>query len=220
MRFHLRRPERPLIIAHRHGNRIAALPPGADAIEADVWLYRGRHEVRHRKTMGPLPILWDRWELAPGWRHRPSLEELLDALPADVPLLLDLKRLVDVEALRALLERHQGRPLAVCSQYWGHLPAFEPLGIPIVYSLASEGQLRRLPAALRGRRCDALSVHARLLSYASVRRLRELAPALLSWPIGAWDVPWALAFGLDGFIADDPGAVAAALDRCAGVHHA
>ncbi|GBD24173.1 hypothetical protein HRbin29_01847 [bacterium HR29] len=183
-----------------------------------MWLFRGRHEVRHLKTLGPLPVLWDRWQLAPGWRARTRVEELLASVPPDVPLLLDLKRAADAEALRRLLEQHRGRPLAVCSQYWSHLPAFEPLDIPIVYSLASERQLRRLPAAVRGRRCDALSVHARLLSAESVRRLRELAPAILCWPIRPWDVPWALAFGIEALIADDPGAVAAAVGRWVGVH--
>ncbi len=183
-----------------------------------MWLFRGRHEIRHLKTLGPLPLLWDRWQLAPGWRARTRIEELLASAPADVPLLLDLKRAADAHALRRLLEQHSGRPLAVCSQYWEHLPAFEPLDIPIVYSLANERQLRRLSAVIRGRRCDALSVHARLLSAESVRRLRELAPVICSWPIGPWDVPWALAFGVDALIADDPIAVAAAVERWAGVH--
>ena len=62
------------MIAHRAGNDPAharsAWEAGADLIEADVWLYRGRLEVRHTKTMRGLPLLWDRWSLAPGWGPR------------------------------------------------------------------------------------------------------------------------------------------------------
>lgn len=216
----LHRAERPLVIAHRGANQLGSLPPGADILEADIWAYRGRHEVRHLKTMGPIPLLWDRWQLAPGWKPRPDLVEHFESLPPSVPVLLDLKRAVDVAALTALLERWRERPIAVCSQYWHHLPAFERLDVSIVYSLANERQLRKLPAALRGRRCDGVSVHARLLSRRTMLQLRDLAPAVLSWPVTAWDVPWALAFGLDGLIADDPLSVRAAVDRWAPVHQA
>ena len=55
-----------LAIAHRAGNSLAGLREanrlGADVIECDVHAYRGRLEVRHLKTAGPLPFLWDRWE--------------------------------------------------------------------------------------------------------------------------------------------------------------
>ena len=49
---------------------------GADLVEADVRLYRGRLEVRHLRTVGPLPILWDRWQLAAPRRRRLQLAEL------------------------------------------------------------------------------------------------------------------------------------------------
>lgn len=214
----LLRADRPLVIAHRGANLPGSLPPGADILEADIWAYRGRHEVRHLKTMGPLPILWDRWQLAPGWRPRPDVVELFESLPTSVPLLLDLKRAVDVVALASLIERWNDRPIAVCSQYWHHLPAFERLSVSIVYSLANERQLRKLPGALRGRRCDGVSVHVRVLSRRTMEQLRELAPAVLSWPITVWDVPWALVFGVDGLIADDPLSVRTAVDRWAPVH--
>ena len=45
-----------LHVAHRAGNTpdllTAALADGADLVEADVHLYRGRLEIRHTKTMG------------------------------------------------------------------------------------------------------------------------------------------------------------------------
>lgn len=44
----------PLAIAHRAGNDLRALGAaaraGVDLIEADIWPWRGRLEVRHLKT--------------------------------------------------------------------------------------------------------------------------------------------------------------------------
>ena len=56
-----------LAIAHRAGNSLEGLRTanalGADVIECDVHEHRGRIEVRHLKTAGPLPFLWDRGQL-------------------------------------------------------------------------------------------------------------------------------------------------------------
>ena len=53
-----------LAIAHRSGNTVAglraALDAGVDLVEADVHAYRGRLEMRHLRSMGGLPFLWDR----------------------------------------------------------------------------------------------------------------------------------------------------------------
>ena len=57
-----------LAIAHRAGNSLDGLHQAnlldVDVVECDVHAHRGRLEVRHLKTAGPLPFLWDRWELA------------------------------------------------------------------------------------------------------------------------------------------------------------
>ena len=57
---------RLLAVAHRAGNSLSGLQRarelGVDVVEADVHLRRGRLEIRHLKTLGPLPWLWDRWE--------------------------------------------------------------------------------------------------------------------------------------------------------------
>ena len=55
-----------VVIAHRAGNsleRLAGAGAVADVVEADVHLFRGRLEVRHAKTLGPFPRLWERWYL-------------------------------------------------------------------------------------------------------------------------------------------------------------
>src|SRR5262249_17310145 len=88
-------PTHPIAIAHRAGNSLDELrrahATGGDLIEADVWMYHGRLEVRHLKTIGPLPVLWDRWELARGWTPRMNLASLLAALDPGAELMLDLK---------------------------------------------------------------------------------------------------------------------------------
>ena len=57
-----------ILVAHRAGNDLKRLHEaealGIAHIEADVRLWRGRLEVRHLKTLGPIPVLWDRWRLA------------------------------------------------------------------------------------------------------------------------------------------------------------
>ena len=78
---------RPFVVAHRAGNDLGTLRR-AEAlaiplVEADVHLRRGRIEVRHLKTLGPLPVLWDRWRLAPaGRRGCPSTALLAPPRPA------------------------------------------------------------------------------------------------------------------------------------------
>ena len=74
---------KPLLVAHRARNRIADLRAaellGIELVEADIRLHLGRLEVRHLQTVGPLPILWDRGQLAAPWRRRLQLTELLEA---------------------------------------------------------------------------------------------------------------------------------------------
>jgi glycerophosphoryl diester phosphodiesterase len=52
-----------LRVAHRAANDpdalAAAAAAGADLAEGDVHLRRGRLEVRHAKSLGPLPWHWE-----------------------------------------------------------------------------------------------------------------------------------------------------------------
>lgn len=92
--------ERLQVVAHRAGNDPdalrAALAAGADVVEADVYAFRGRIEVRHARTLWPW---WSRRFEVDGLRARliaateprPLLREIVDAAGPDVSLMLDIK---------------------------------------------------------------------------------------------------------------------------------
>ncbi len=130
-----------LAVAHRAGNSMArlhsAVALGADVIEADVHSYRGRLEIRHLKTLGPLPWLWDRWELHPASAPRTGLHDLLQAADGGATFMLDLKgRRAEIgdRVARMLHAYAPGRPVLICSRYW---PALRPLDrLPWVHALA------------------------------------------------------------------------------------
>jgi glycerophosphoryl diester phosphodiesterase len=180
----------PFVVAHRAGNDLERLR-AAEAlrlplVEADVHLFAGRLEVRHRKTVGPIPILWDRWEVAPPWAPRILLADLLSEAAPDTELMLDLKghdgRLPDRVATAIESCRMPGR-VTVCSQDWSLLEPFrDRADVRVVHSVGNARQL----AALRRRHEDGLagiSIHRRLLDNAVVADLLRRAELVLSWPI-------------------------------------
>jgi glycerophosphoryl diester phosphodiesterase len=199
-----------LTVAHRAGNdpRVlrAALDAGADLVEADVHAFRGRLEIRHRKSLGPW-WLWDRWELV---RRRhvnpPVLSDLVTALDGDERLLLDLKSVHPLLARRVVQAFTSGAGYAVCGQHWWMFRAFPP-SVRVVRSAGSRRGLRRLRARLRhGPPVYGVSVHRRLLTPEVVAELRQSAQLVLTWPV---DTPDALAdahrLGVGGVIGKDLG---------------
>jgi glycerophosphoryl diester phosphodiesterase len=206
---------RPLIIAHRAGNDPAlarlAWEAGADVIEMDVWLYRGHLEVRHTRTMRALPLLWDRWSLAPGWGPRLLLDDVLNATPLGAGLLLDLKgndpRLPG-EILQALGAHPRPGHIAVCSQNWTHIDAFsDSPDVRAIHSVGKRHRLRPLLAHLGGRNERApagISIHKRLLNAGVVRELRAVATPVMTWPVNdRAEAATLVAWGVDGVISDD-----------------
>jgi glycerophosphoryl diester phosphodiesterase len=179
----------PFIVAHRAGNDLDLLHRAkaarAGVIEADVHLFRGRLEVRHLKTLGPLPILWDRWYLAPRRTPRLELHEVLDAVQPEAALMLDLKgrnSRLSRAVLRAL--EGSGVQVSVCSRSWRLLEPFA--GHPdvrVVHSVGSRRQLRALRRRFAGRRLGGISIHQRLLDAATVAELRERSELIVSWPV-------------------------------------
>ena len=162
-------------------------------------------EVRHLKTVGPLPILWDRWMLAPPWAPRLMLDELLEAAGPQTELMLDLKgrhpRLA--RAVGACLDAHgAGRRITVCSRNWRALrPLAQRADVRIVHSVGSRMQLAALRRLLRGRTLAGVSIHRRLLDAAVVAELKRDVETLMSWPVETAAEARRLAtWGVDGLI--------------------
>ena len=202
----------PLLVAHRVGNHPEALPgavaAGADLIEADVHLYRRRLEIRHTKTMGVLPWLWDRWYLVPASQPRLYLAALVQQLPPDTLVMLDLKGwhpwLGRVVA-RAMQEAAPDRPYVVAGRNWPMLTAFEPLDhVRIIHSAKSPREAAALPRRLTRHRTNAVCIHEQLLARpAVVERLRQLAPIVMTWPVASREAAdLALSRGANALVVD------------------
>lgn len=201
------------VVAHRAANTAAgiasAVAAGADVVEADVHRFRGRLEVRHGKTLGPFPRLWEQWYLLPPHAPRPPLAEILAAVPPGTGLLLDLKgpdpRLAS-DVLAALAATPLGGDVHVCGRWWRTVDRLR--GAPGVRTLNSAGSrvqlnalLRRRPASLEG-----VCVRRDLLTPAAVATLRDRGAEVWTWPVPDAATARSLsAWGVTGFIADDPG---------------
>lgn len=211
--------ERPLVVAHRAGNDADRLREaealGVDMIEADLHLFRGEIEVRHAKTLGPLPVLWERWRLVRPFAPRMRFADLLRAAAPETRLMLDLKgpfpglsrRVLDV-----LEGRGQGRRYAVCARNWVLLRPFA--GLPGVVTIRSVGGplgLRYLLWRHRGR-LDGISVDQRLLTADVMTRLRERTDLVMTWGVTTAERMGELAgMGVRAFSLDDEGLMRAAL---------
>jgi glycerophosphoryl diester phosphodiesterase len=211
------------VIAHRAGNDIGSIHVahgmGAHVIEADVHLFRGQLEARHARTVGPLPILVDRW-LIRGPRHpRTRLEDVFAAMPQDAVLMLDLKgrshQLVD--AVQPLLERTRAmeRSVIVCARHWPLLESLQ--GAPYVHPVHSVGRASQLQRLLRLRHAEGslgVSIHERLLTPHAIAQLRRRAQLVMSWPVNSVErARELLDAGIHGLISDRPAVVAALLQR-------
>lgn len=213
----------PLAIAHRAGNSLAGLHAanelGADVIECDVHQHEGRLEVRHLKTAGPLPFLWDRWELASASAPRLGLAELLEADRHGTTFMLDLKgRRVSAGRAVAELLHAQGhdRPVLVCGRYWPSVEALADLPfVRPVLSARTRAELRRLRERVtRTPAPYGVSVHLTLLDTPLVAELLRSVEVVMSWPINdPATLDHALDIGVNGIISDEPDVLAELLSR-------
>ncbi|MGE5691865.1 MAG: glycerophosphodiester phosphodiesterase [Pseudomonadota bacterium] len=195
------------VVGHRCGNDLATLrsaaASGVAVVEADVHLYRGRLEVRHLKSLGPL--LWDTWYLASPSTPRLLLRDLLAACPPGVELMLDLKgpRRAIARLVLDAVRPYRGRlRLAVCGRHPRVLAAFR--GDPDVRLVRSLGSRRALRAFLRsGGREDTVSVRAEFLDAETTAALRARAGRILTWPVRTPEAALHLrALGVDGLITE------------------
>jgi glycerophosphoryl diester phosphodiesterase len=207
----------PQVVAHRAGNRLDALraseSAGVTFIEADINLFRGRLEVRHLKTVGPLPIFWDRWQLASPWRPHLLLPDLLEAASPTTQLMLDLKGRKPALADRVIeaLEPYFGtRRLTIAARCWPLLERFEALPVRRLHSVGTTRQLRELVRQSAGSQLDGVTIHERLLDLDVVAELRRIAGVVMTWPVNdAARAHELVGLGVDGLISDRPDALSA-----------
>lgn len=210
----------PFVIAHRSGNDLDGLRRaqqlGLPVVEADLHLYAGRIEVRHLKTLGPVPLLWDRWTLAPPWTPRLRLGALLAAVCPGTELLLDLKgRDARLTALVAaeLAEHPPGAPVTVCARHWPLLDGVAAIpGARPVHSIGARRQLEALRRRFEGRMLHGVSIHRKLLDAPTVWDLRRRAKLVMTWPVQTCEqVRDLVGWGVQGLITERPELVAAEL---------
>ena len=201
------------VVAHRAGNSIARLQDaerlGVALVEADIRLWRGRLEVRHLKTVGPLPILWDKWRLANPFAPRLQLRDLLVEARRETQLLLDLKgrnrRLA--ELVRDALPGD--RLVTVCARSRALLEPFADLQhVRLFQSVGSRRQLRTLLHTADAVALDGISIHERLLDERVIEALRGRGATVMSWPVNSLERAGELArLGIQGLISDNPAAL-------------
>jgi glycerophosphoryl diester phosphodiesterase len=206
----------PFLVAHRAGNQLDLLR-AAEAehrgaiVEADVHLFRGRVEIRHLKTLGPLPVFWDCWQLAPPWRAHLQLSDLLAAASPETELMLDLKGKDPRLAERVIAELEPyfaKRRLSICTRAWPLLEAFDGLPVRRIHSVGTARQLRALIRRANASRIEGVSIHERLLDLAAVTELRRVTGIVMTWPVNDLTRAAELArLGVDGLISDRPGAI-------------
>jgi len=201
-----------LAVAHRAGNSLSALRTaaelGADVLEADVHAFRGRLELRHSKSLGPLPWLWDKWELTSTCVPQLQLRELIAALDGRSTLMLDLKgpSRVGARVAEALHQRLPDQPVLVCSRWWPGVDAFagRSWARPLL-TARNRSELQRLRRRVRGPRAPyGVSVHRSLLTAALVAELHERVELVLTWPVNnAAALEEVLSRGVSGVISDE-----------------
>ena len=200
---------RPLTIAHRAGNDLAALAEafaaGVDYAEADVWLFRGRLEVRHDKTGGPLPFLWERWSLKPAWTPRLLLREVLAEAAGKGRLFIDLKGQADAlvkKVAAAVSASGAEESVAFSTPEWSHLDRIAKLlpQAPLFYTIGSLARLEERRPRLQQGAITALSVQSRILTAELVSEFREMGVnTIVTWGIEtADDAQRVLEWGVSG----------------------
>jgi glycerophosphoryl diester phosphodiesterase len=213
---------RPLAIAHRAGNELDTLQEAedlsADLVEIDVWDYRGRLEVRHAKTLGPV-ILWDRAPrdlpiarrlgplsiLTDHWhvriarsRSRQTIADIYAAAQPRTTFMLDLKgrspRLAErlVAAVRTARPAPAGEeppPILICARNWDSLEAAgRHPDVRVIHSVGDETELAAVWVRLKPVPDPAVSIHARLLDEPTLARFVSEGIAVISWPINTQEL--------------------------------
>lgn len=183
---------------------LAAVAAGVDMVEIDVIAVSGRLLLSHslREVRGDAP----------------TLDEAIEALPRDLPLLVDVKRRGYEHELVEVLRRHGAIGRAVASttdlQILDKLRSLEPL-LRRSVTYPRSGQRARLlrplaatrvPLLVRRAEASAATVHYGVLSAALADRCHALGAQVFAWTVNDRSIVQEVAArGADGVITDDPG---------------
>ncbi len=202
-----------LLVAHRAGNdpgrARSALTAGCDLLELDVHLRWGRLEVRHAKSLGPLPWLWERWYLVR--EPRVLLPDLLADLPRDAPLLLDLKGWQPWLGHRVRDGMRGWGSYTVCGRAWRALAVFrsDP-EVRVVHSARNRVEVARLERRIGRLGSWGACLHREHVTEERVARLRAHAEVVLTWPVDTVaEYDQVVAAGVGAVICDDLAVLAA-----------
>lgn len=208
---------KPFASAHRAGNSrhqaMAAIEAGADLLETDIWLHKGKLELRHKQTLGCLPILWEKWAIAPGWTPRYHLRELLQDVPDDVLLFLDFKgEEMDLgpEVVKELQRSAPNRLVAICGRNYPQLQtiADEP-NIICFYSVGSEEEWPIARPLIAASHPPALSLEASLATPERINWMNSIGGTVVCWNVANEQQMNDLReLGVDGFTTDSPNLLA------------
>lgn len=202
---------KPFASAHRAGNTrkhaMRAIEAGADLLETDIWLYKGRLELRHKHTLGPIPILWERWSIAPGWTPRYTLRDLLEDVPEDILLFLDFKGTemeLGPEVLKELQRSAPDRVVAICGRNYPQLQTIaEAPNILCFYSVGEEKEWPIAQKLIAESNYPALSIEASLATPERMDWINGIGGTVVCWNVQSEQQMQELrALGVDGFTTD------------------
>ena len=174
-------------------------------IEVDTHVFRGRVEVRHAKVFRPTSRLWEKWYWLPADTYVYSLSEILNVVPVEVPLLIDLKCFTRRAGRHIRDAIPPERPLVVSCRSWWVLAVFNRRSDTIrLRSCGSRWQLY-LAQLIGGRNDDTgFVVAARLLDSRSIEALLHRSKHLYSWGVKSPDrLDELVEAGVTGVILDD-----------------
>ncbi len=197
-----------MIVAHRAGNKVESVLPAldrADAIELDVHVLRGRVEVRHEKVLRPTRRLWERWYLLPPGTKAVAIESILEAVPENAPLLVDLKCFTRTAARRIRQSIPEDRAVIVSCRSWWVLHAFGDRANTLALRSCGNRTQMRLATLIPGLgETHGIVAHNRLLNDETIARALAHSPLLFTWAVETLDRGRELAGkGLTGLIVDD-----------------
>ncbi|HYJ13628.1 MAG TPA: glycerophosphodiester phosphodiesterase family protein [Thermomicrobiales bacterium] len=177
-------------------------------IESDLWPFHGRLEIRHAKSLGPLPIYWEKWYIESIGRNQLQLAELVQSLPPTTPLFIDFKGTwpwLGTRAIEAIEQVQQGRQIIVCGRAWSQLDPIETLpNVHVFYSVGNDAELEMVWERLSTQVNPAISIHHNLLQPGTIARLNDLNVTIVAWTVNDFDLAGRLfQQGVDGFTSDN-----------------